>query len=303
MLTGARYYTAYGLRVASQIELPHFREAPAGEADVTVRYGAAPAMLPGATTTHGLWAAAPGEFLLNLEGTARYRVSGGREIVVEPLGDDDDLVAVLLAGTVWTALMQQRGLVVLHASAVCADRGALLFLGPSGSGKSTLAAAFAARGYAVVCDDMSAVRIGAHGPVVLPGNPCLRLWADALERLGRDAGALQRVRPGLEKYLLPVGRLRDEPQAVGAAYILRTTNVPDLQLVPLRPQRALVSLWTCSRRTKFVDAFGARAAHFRDTARIAQDVPVVRTRWPFALWRLDRLADRIERDFRTRCPA
>ena len=302
---GGNHYTAYGLQVRSELELPYFDTAPAGDPDVTVRCDAVPKTLPGAVRTFGLWQAAPDDFLLNLTGCVRYRVTGGREIAVQRLdGADDDLVATLLAGTVWTGLLQQRGLLTLHASAVRTDAGTIAFLGPSGSGKSTLAAALAARGHAVLADDVAAIRGDADGlPLLVPGFPFLRLWADALNKLQARPAPLRRVRAELEKYLLPVGRFSARPDALRAVYILTAGNGAGIKLAAVRPASALVYLRKNTHRFKLVNAFGHQRAHFETTAHIARDVPVVRVTRPAGAFEIDALADRIERDIPERCAA
>ena len=303
MLRGARDYVAYGLRVRSELALPYLGATRAGEPDVTVRCGAVRPALPQAVRTYGLWQAAPGDFLLNLHGAIRFRVTGGRKIVVEPLGGaDEDLITSLLTGSVWTALLQQRGLLTLHASVVGTGVGAIALLGPSGFGKSTLAAALAARGNAVLSDDIAAISSPARGPpLVLPAFPFLRLWADALERLETPSLPLRRVRADIEKYLLPVGGFHAEPQALRAAYLLTQTNRQNIEFTALQPSEGLVWLRKNTHRWKFVEAFRQQRAHFRAIARIAGTVPIVRVVRPAEPFCLEALAERIESDLPGRC--
>lgn len=297
-VSDAHHYRAYGLRLRSDIPIPHFAEASPVGPDVTVRYGAVPTALAGATHAHRLWQAGPNDFLLNVSDTARYRVSDGRKIVVEPLCQSDHRIAALLAaGSVWTALLQQRTLLTLHASAVHAGDGAALFLGASGAGKSSLALAFAARGYPVICDDIAAVRLGADGaPAVVPGYPGLRLWRDVLDRFDYATDTLRRVRPELDKYLLPASRFSKRPQAVRAVYVLTSEKRNTIRFNSLPPGRAFMWLTKYSHRRKFVHAFGRREAHFRAVAHIAEIARVVRVTRPAGAFLLDAVADRIESD-------
>ena len=294
-MKGAGCYTAYGLLIRSEIPLPHFGAA-VGEPDVIVRLGAVPESLsrPRLTTLH--WEAAPGDFLLRVEDRFRFRVTGGREVVVERPDGADGLTAAYLMGSVWTALLQQRGLLTLHASAVHSERGATLFLGRSGAGKSTLAAALAARGFNVLTDDVSAV-CAAPGepPRALPGYPNLRLWSDAFVRLGLPLDSRRRVRDGIDKYLLPAKRFAAEAQTIRTAYVLGTGNAEALEFSRKTPAGAFWSFRRHTHRRRLVDGFGNQEANFRTLAHLSRSVPVTLVAQPAKGVSPDLLASRIER--------
>ena len=76
------------------------------------------------------------------------------------------------AGRRWrldAAWLRLRGVPALHASAVAVGGAALAVVGSAGAGKSTTAAARAARGHAVVADDVLALRalLGRDGPPIV----------------------------------------------------------------------------------------------------------------------------------------
>ena len=208
-------YEAYGLRVRSSVPLPFARvreDGPAaGEPDVVVRLGATPAALPGPADRRrtpggrAAWEAAPDAFLISLHGVARCLVTGGRDVLVEPRGGDDREIGMCLAGTVWAALLLQRGIVTFHASAVEFETGAVLFLGRSGAGKSSLLGALLKRGRAMLADDVAGVVLDAGGrPVALPAYPRLRLCADVVDALGWRGQAREKEWMQPEKYRMPV---------------------------------------------------------------------------------------------------
>lgn len=289
-------YTAYGLHFRSEVALPHFGAAEPGEPDVIVRRGAVPQALPQPRRIARRWEAAPGDFLLRVEDRLRYRVNAGREIVVEMLDDaGDELAAAYLMGSACTALLQQRGLLTLHASAICAERGATLFLGKSGAGKSTLAAALALRGFKVLADDVAAVRAASPGPpLVAPGYPNLRLWADSLDLLGLSAENKRRARDGLDKYLLPMERFAAEPQPLRAAYVLGQGSAEALDLNRKTPVEAFRLLRRHTHRHRYVDGLGNERTHFNALADIARNVPVMRIAPPLGRHALDAMAEHIE---------
>lgn len=188
----------------SELECPELvpAEAPDAEPDVRIRLGPVPQALDDAKKKGVLYQISPDRFLLGLGKIARYLVSEGREIVIERVhGGSDDAVRVFLFGSVFAALLHQRGVLPLHGSAVMPPRGAAIFAGPFRSGKSTLAAAFHRRGYDVLADDVCAITFDAgENPWVWPACPLLNLRADSVERLRIDPSGLTRVRAVLEKF-------------------------------------------------------------------------------------------------------
>ena len=319
-------YTAYGLRVRSALQLPFalLPDVPDGERgstdepDVTVRLGEAPATLPTparAGVRGVVWEAAPGAFVLNVDGVARYLVTGGCDVMVEPRGGDDRDVGHFLAGPVFVALLQQRGGVAFRASAVATEAGAVLFAGNSGVGKSALLASLVARGHAMLADAATAVVTDGSGrPEALPAFPRIHLWADALDALGWRGRAGETVRAGVEKYPVPAQRFHPAPAPVRAVYVLGAHNRSGIELAPILPGDAfkLLCLRTC--RTPFPDAAGGgprpgQPAHFRIVSALARRTPVVHAWRPshslrVDAARLDALADRIAdrlRDGEGRC--
>jgi len=194
-------YAAYGLIWRMPLACPELRAAPVGSvADVTVRYGELPPPPAHAVAAGPLRQVTPGEARFGLPGVARLLVRGGNEILIERQADDE-MIRLLLVGTGAALLLHQRGLLPLHASAVVAPAGAILFMGHSGAGKSTLLGEFLRRGYPMLAEDLAAVRLDAEGAAwVEPGVQITKLWADSAAELGQSTDGLPRVRPELEKF-------------------------------------------------------------------------------------------------------
>ena len=297
-------YTAYGLHVRSPFPLPFFTSLPGlphREPDVTIRIGAAPASLPAPADRRGLWESAPGAFLLDVPGVARYRVTDGRDVLVEPRGGGDREVGVFLTGPVFAALLQQRGVVTFHAGAVGTGAGAVLFAGRPGSGKSSLIAALVERGYAMLADDVTGVVLDGDGcPAALPAFPCLRLWTNVLDELAWPGQPLGRVRPELEKHLAPVERFHAAPLAVRAVCRLTFGNGDGIEIETLPAAGAWGWLLKSTYRGKFLHGLGQLPTQFRTVTELARCVPVMRATWPLRLppFRIDALADRVEEHLR-----
>lgn len=291
------HYCAYGLRIQSESPLPlgpalHPAHA---QCDVAVRFGPTPETLPEAKLRRGIWEAAPGDFLLRVKGVARYRVTDSREIVVDPDDDaDPGEVEVFLVGSVMAALLQQRGIVTLHASAVQTPAGAVLFTGPSGSGKSTLLAALVQRGHAMLVDDVAGIVLDARGrPEVLSAYPVVRLWRPVIDRLGWDAGGAQRWRTRRNKYLVPVERFGDLRTPVHRVFVLKSHNRDSLNVEPLALADGFEVLVRATYRWGFALGSGTLGKHCRVTAAVAQWAQVAAVTRPRHRLLLDELADRV----------
>lgn len=186
----ATVYLQCGMRVRSELEL-HLPIASDGDFDVDVSWG------PEITNTADRL---PGEPIVSYDlddarwysATAtdsgyrmRFHNCGEFEIGAElahvtvrqdPAGFNE-MLPILMAGTVSAFLLSLRGHTVLHASAVSVGGRALAFVGQSGRGKSTLAALLCGAGADLVTDDLLVV---ATEPISCVGGATeLRLRASA----------------------------------------------------------------------------------------------------------------------------
>lgn len=307
MSAPAHEYRAYGLRVRSDIPLPFDLqpeppEPALFEPDVTVRCGACPATLPagpGHVTSSHIWQARPGAFLLHIEGVARYLVTDGRDVLIEPLGGDADDVTAFFVDTPLTVLLQQRGVVTLHAAAIATKAGAVLFLGGSGIGKSALAAALVERGAALLADDVTGVVLDAGGgPLALPAFPRRRLWAHTLDEMGWRSKVHAPLRCGMQKYWLREPRFCRTPLPVCAAFVLGSHNLPNIGLDLASPGTAFRLMSKYTHRKRAMQGLGQRPAHFRVITKMARHVPVTRVIRPAHPFLLEALADRVEAHLR-----
>ena len=272
----ARLYMAYGLSISSEIALPLApADADSGDAQVSIRIGAVPETLGAAGVRRRSWQAAPGKFLLAVDGVASYLVRDGREITVEPAREGGEAGIPFLLGSVLAACLKQRGILTLHASAIVTGGGAVLFAGHSGRGKSTLAAALVERGYAMLCDDVTGiVPDRANGLVALPAYPCLRLWEDSVEALGWSGRTRGRVREGMEKFLAPVERFGNAPLPVRSVFVLRYHLGKGVEIEPVCPASAFRHLLPRIYRKRFARGLGQEAEQFLTLAELARRTPV-----------------------------
>jgi len=300
-LEGAFRYLAFGLSLASQVELPELpRIAEAVEPDVEIRFGAVEASLAGGAPIEPGVTATSDSLLIDYD-PARFLVREGREIIVSPKpgGSDRDIRAYLL-GSAMGAIFHQRGLLPLHANAIEVGGQAVAFAGPSGAGKSTLAAYFRERGYRVLCDDVCVVSFGSSGePLAWPGIPRIKLWGDALAAFGRGVGDLERVFDGEDKFSLPL--LRDPPKGpipLARVYVLETTDAgcePTIRSVT--GARAFDAIMSNVYRLEFAAPIGKSGVQFANVVSVLNSTQVFSAEraWGFDIFHAE--AEALEQQF------
>jgi len=297
-------YTISGLRLRSQIELPELVSAPetAKQADVNLICAETPRALENPINSGVLYQAAPSQFLLQMPKIARYLVRNGNEIIVEPEpGSLAEEVRLFLLGTVWAALLHQRELLVLHASAISTPKGAVILMGRSSSGKSSLAAAFYRHGCPVLADDTVAIDIIDGQCLAYPAFPQLRLWPDMLQALEIKPEEVLALRPKLAKRALPTpDEFKCEPQPVCAIYLLGTHIEKEIKLEKFKGMVRFSTLLNNTFREKFLGGLGVRPAHFQKVSKVAQKIPTASLIRPEQPPQLEMLADTILADLELR---
>jgi hypothetical protein len=282
------HYSSFGLAVDSEVELQGLPPGT-GEPDIVIRLGQVP-RAPRMTTMDD-------EIALHARGGA-FHIKQGREIIVDPPpGVDPAVLRVLLMGRMMAFLLRQRGWLPLHASGIEIQGQAVLFLGASGSGKSTTAAAFHARGYQVITDDVGAVRI-------VDGGQCLVRTAGPRIRL-RDDSRVAFV--GVEPEGVPHSRkrlfdlTRGEQRALIEArriYALEYGDEIGCERISPLPAVAALSAHSFVEHGRMNET--ALAAHLHDCSAVARAVPLYRLFRPRSLAVLPELVRWIEMDIANR---
>jgi hypothetical protein len=293
-------YRAFGLTISSSMEIPELVPAE-GEPDVLIREGNVPEALENPKTVGVRFQAKPGHFLLKVDNIAKYLVSEGRRVTIEsfPRVEEEDIRLFLLSSA-FGALIHQQGLLPLHASAIEVNGQCVMFCGASGSGKSTLAKAFIRRGYHLHTDDICVVSTGENEtPMAYPGYPQLKLWEDALEKIGIDAASYTRVRQVVDKFAIPVmEHFNQNPLPIKRIYILSPWNKGEIEVSEIIGMRKFNLLKNQTYRFRFVAGLEREVSHFKSAGVLGNQVPICGVHRPHSLFLLDELADILETDFK-----
>ncbi len=274
-------YRTCGLVLSSALALPELEPAK-GPPDVAVSWGAVPRSLEAPRTRGPFHEARPGQFLFEIAGVARYLVEGGIQVTIDPCsGASEATVRLFLLKAALAVLLHQRGdLLPLHASAVDVGGGAVVLTGKSGAGKSTLAAELVRRGCGLLSDDLAPLRPADGRAEVLPVFPRLNLWADAVRHFGSNTESLERVRPEVEQYGVPVAPPpTSKALPVRAVYILTPEERQGMTLTPIGPVEKLEALLR-AEGIPFLEGLGLRAAHLEMVTRLVPLLSFKRFRRP-----------------------
>jgi hypothetical protein len=266
----ARVYSGFGLRIASELDLPGLPPAT-GHPDVTVRLD---------RVERSPHFASLDEEVRVFRTVGAFRIRGGREIVVDPLPDSDPVVVrTVLLGTVMAHLMRQRGWLPLHAGGVAVANRALLFLGRSGSGKSTTAAAFFMEGHSVISDDVCAVRVADGQCEVQSAWPRLRLAPDTVPLI-ETRGTRGELQVDKHSYLL---HQRPLAERFSVARIYSLEFGASLSIIPVPPLAAVAILNEHNFSVRRRMNRESLKIHVRDCAAVAGAAPLARLQRPHSL--------------------
>ncbi len=188
------FYRVHGLSVQSQIELPELIEAiPADLSDVRITLGRALREPSAFRHCEDGFLVGRDEICFHVPGVATFHVTAGTTVVVQPDAKvEPSALRLYLLGSAFAAVLHQRKLFPIHASAFEKDGECIGFMGDSGNGKSTMAAMLAGRGFRLISDDVLVVRLNEQGELVAsPSVPILKLWPQSLAPAGLPADAGQ----------------------------------------------------------------------------------------------------------------
>jgi hypothetical protein len=304
MSTGPYRYTRGGLLIESDWPLRGVAAAApalAGLGYFSIRRGAVPDLLPGGVVVDSITQAAPGQLLLVHPKAGRFLARAGGEILVEPVGEDLGDLETFILGSGFAAICIQKGLVVLHASAIEVDGCAIAFAGASGAGKSTLLGALVAAGYAPIADDLSLIQFNTDlRPHIFPAVGYLRLWPDSVNALGLGGHSSKPEVSWSAKVQLPLDRIVSRHSWPLAAIFLLARGETDLTAEQLETPAASIGLAQQLFRIQYIHALGQLAALLPQLGEIAAAKLIYRLRYPSSYETLPAVIETVRQTIHTK---
>ncbi|MHB8467263.1 MAG: hypothetical protein ACYDH6_08535 [Acidimicrobiales bacterium] len=265
------------------------RRAP----DVTVTEGRVPWSLAAPEVAGPGWEAGPGQFLLaGGPRGGRFLVAGGKVVFERGLRGEDAVLARTFTDGVVAAVLRQRGMLVLHATAAVGERGAVVIMGESGVGKSTTLAALLNQGWRMVSDDVTALRLGPTGSVeVLPGVAQTHLTAETVVGLSVSLADAQRQPWRRMKMAVPTADvMANGPAPVSAMVLIDGAERNDVAVRELTGNEKFGAL-NSAIYGPLVPADHLKL--FPLLVAAASTVPLVRVERPWARWSVDEVISAI----------
>jgi len=304
------YYRAFGLNIASEINIPEFLtwddctdEIRRKQPDVFIHWGDVPESLAYPKLKGVRFQVKPDEFLLTVDNIARYHVLQGNRIIITPHPDTDERdIRVFLLGSAFGAIFHQRGVLPLHGSAIKVKNSCVVFCGTSGKGKSTTAGAFIKRGYSLHTDDVCVISLNhdenEKRPIVFPAFPQIKLWEDALKKAGDDCSRYPQIRKMIAKYAVPVPRsFNTKPLPLKKIYILNPYEKEVIHIEPITGMNKLYALKNHTYRFRYLKGLDKEVTHFNHAGILANCVPISRVQRPRDSYKLTELINALESDF------
>jgi len=267
-----KYYSAFGLLIESEIELPELDMADTSilPAQIKINLGSVPSTLDNSFMKTPWEELSQESYILRVDGIADFLAQNGDTIIIEPkdMNQLDD-VRVFLFNSLLAQLLYQRGILILHGMAFLMKDKAVLLLGHSITGKSSIALDLYKRGYSVINDEICAVVIGNGKAEILPGIARITVWKDTLEKFGENPEDYNVIRKGFYKYNYPVETFSNKLIEISDVVIMNNNNMKDIRLTAVLGAKKFEKLMLNVFRLKLKSFDSQKQKNYNDIVGIA----------------------------------
>jgi len=265
-----KYYSAYGLKIKSEVNLPELKEITSTDCDVIVSYGKVPDEIENPIKIGVAFQAKQNEFLLKVPEIANYYIKDGKEIIISRKDNiSDSEINLFLLGSAFGAVIYQQKKVPFHGSTVIVNDKAIIISGVSGAGKSTIVANLTNKNYPLLSDDVTVLKEENGSIIASSGFPQVKLWQDSLDMMDISAENLTKIRPQLEKYKYPIKNFIEGKKQVDSIFIIKRKNTEGVEIEEIKGIEKFKILTSNTYRKQFVPALKLEKEQFKIVSMLA----------------------------------
>lgn len=292
-------YLAYGIPVHSEMELPALAplSAKATPDPIFVVQGSVPDTLEfPAKVKKPFSVFNKDEFRFEMPDIAKYYVTRGKRILIEPLCDDWPQILLYFYSNCLAAVLFQRNLIPFHVSGVFIQPGkVLLFAAPSRTGKSTTALMLQQRGFLPFTDDTALINVEDTLVYSQASSPMTRLWDTTFAKQSIYTESDKHFTfPDIQKFgfLFPEKFESNRVQLVGIVFL--EANGMEIDIQPQTPVQAFSLLSKNIYRNQWVLGMEKDLLQFETLSKIASVLPAWKAIRPKDAHSFDSFAEAIE---------
>jgi hypothetical protein len=299
------FYSAYGIKISSEIRIPELSTCKEKKTQVKIEYGEVKKPSKKEEKYSSVLEKKENGFLCYINKVGGVKVKDGSKIIVSPESRSTETgFRFLVSGVALGLLLHLRGLTTLHASAAAVHGHAVAFIGHSGTGKSTTAAALHARGHPIVTDDLLVLNTHGDSVQAYPGFPHLKLTPESIaQSVHEDPNRIPKIDPEGPKHSLAAEKnFLEDPLPLQCIYTLAYRAEPGdaAAMLPysedVQGKEAIIELVRNSYVARLFPEEAISEQHLKCSARLAQTVPVRRLHRKNSLGDLQNLAALIDRE-------
>jgi hypothetical protein len=290
------FYKCFGLVFKSPIPFPELLISKDYNSDITVRFDIAEKFPKGKLNENSnIFKQSAQDISFIFENKPLFRVRNSKEIIINSSYEINDiLLRTLILGQGMGILLNQKGYLILHGSAVNIGNKAIAFLGDCGEGKSTTAAALNIKGHSLISDDVLVVNFDEDKPKLLPSFPRIKLWDDVIDSVVKSEELLLQIHPKFKKYSYNTDKTFCEtPILLKTIYIIEKGERNSINF--LKPQDALMKLIKNAYMFNLFDE-SEKHQNLIQCAKLASNITVKRLIRSHSLDKIDELTNTIEKD-------
>lgn len=269
----------YNLSVCSELELPVLKSE--AKPDVTIRQTSGIPLPQEAHKVPFYYQVGKKQALFHYRNIATYVVNSGCEILVSPEPESSAEAVILgLLNAPFGLLFLQRGLLVLHSSALKIHKKTVAFSGASRTGKSSAALTLLTSGHKLITDDILPISVSRSTAVPTPAYPLMKISQEIAEITGTPFNSRPDGSSILRKQIhhLSPDQFEPNPPPLNCLYLLEWGQ--KFSIKRISPAQAIIELVAHSY------GFVPRTEHQKDEKRrFLQSSQLVKTVPVFQLTR------------------